>query len=128
MKQASSNFDGEKQQAIQQFLTPNTTSKCQKDPTREPSARSEPGHSIRSRSSSRSSRRNRVSTQNTNDSSVGQANRSQVVPNEAPGLAEIIWKYFEPELREALLEAQGSLADDNDNRSEQLSNGKQVGK
>jgi len=127
MKQPSSNSDGEKQQAMR-FLLNGIGSSEQNQPIRQPSTHIESVHSIRSRSSSRSSRRNRVSTQNTNDSSVGQANRSQVVPNEAPGLAEIIWKYFEPELREALLEAQGSLADDNDNRSEQLSNGKQVGK
>ena len=42
-------------------------------------------------------------------------------------LAHLIWKYFEPEIREALLEAQESLADDNNKRTEQLSNGKQVG-
>ena len=110
MKQASSNFDGEKQQV------------------REPSARSGPGHSTRSRSSSRSSRRIRVSTRNTNESSFGQGNRSQKVPDEVPGLADLIWKYFEAEVREALLEAQESLGDDNDNGSEQLSNGKRVGK
>jgi hypothetical protein len=47
------------------------------------------------------------------------------VPNEAPGLADLIWKYFEAEIREALLEAQESLTDDNDKRAEQLSNRKQ---
>ena len=58
----------------------------------------------------------------------GQGNRSQNISDEVPGLAHLIWKYFESEMREALLEAEESLADDNDKRTEQLSNGKQVEK
>jgi hypothetical protein len=43
-------------------------------------------------------------------------------------VADLIWKYFEPEIREALLEAQESLGENNDEHKEQLSNRKQVGK
>jgi len=118
---SSSNFEGEKQQASKRFLAINAASKDQKDPIREPSTRGGFGRSTRSCSS----RPNRLSSRNTNDSSVGQANRGQSVPNEAPGLADLIWKYFEAEIREALLEAQESLTDDNDKRAEQLSNRKQ---
>ena len=70
----------------------------------------------------------RFSTRNSDDSSVGQANRSQNVQDEVPGVADLIWKYFEPEIREALLEAQESLGENNDEHKEQLSNRKQVGK
>ena len=121
---SSSNFEGEKQQASKRFLAINAASKDQKDPIREPSTRGGFGRSTRSCSS----RPNRLSSRNTNDSSVGQANRGQSVPNEAPGLADLIWKYFEPEIREALLEAQESLGENNDEHKEQLSNRKQVGK
>ena len=68
----------------------------------------------------------RFSTRNSDDSSVGQANRSQNVQDEVLGVADLIWKYFESEIREALLEAQESLAETNDKRAEQLSNGKQA--
>lgn len=50
---------------------------------------------------------------------------SEASPSLEPShLAELVWKYFEPEIREALLEAQKSLAHDNDERTEQLSAGK----
>ena len=70
----------------------------------------------------------RFSTRNSDDSSVGQANRSQNVQDEVPGVADLIWKYFEPEIRDALLETQESFAGDNEDHTEQLSNRKQVGK
>jgi hypothetical protein len=124
MKQPSSNFQGEKQQPIKRFLATNAASKDQKDPIREPSTQGGFGRSTRSCSS----RPNRLSTRNSDDSSVGQANRSQNVPDKAPGLADLIWKYFEPEIRDALLEAQESLGENNDEHKEQLSNRKQVGK
>jgi len=47
---------------------------------------------------------------------------------EVGDLAQVVWKYFEPDLREALLEAQASLAENNEKRTEQLTNGKQEGK
>jgi len=70
----------------------------------------------------------RFSTRNSDDSSVGQANRSQNVQDEVPGVADLIWKYFEREIREALLEAQESFGENNDEHKEQLSNRKQVEK
>jgi len=47
---------------------------------------------------------------------------------EAGDLAQVVWKYFEPDLREVLLEAQESLNDDNNKRTARLTNGKQEGK
>jgi hypothetical protein len=72
--------------------------------------------------------RRRFSNRTSNDSSVAQANRSQNVLDEVPGVADLIWKYFEPEIRDALSEAQESLTETNDKRAKQLSNRKQVGK
>ncbi|MGN6717171.1 MAG: hypothetical protein ACTHLX_07240 [Candidatus Binatia bacterium] len=47
--------------------------------------------------------------------------------SKSPCLPDLVWKHFEAEIREALFKAQESLADDNDERDEQLSNRKQVG-
>ena len=47
---------------------------------------------------------------------------------ESSRLAELVFKYFGAEIREALLEVQGSLAETNIKPREQLTNGKQVGK
>jgi hypothetical protein len=41
------------------------------------------------------------------------------VPDEAPGLADVIWKYFAPDIRDALLEVQESIAESNDESIEQ---------
>jgi hypothetical protein len=123
MKQPSSNSDGEKQQAMR-FLLNGIGSSEQNQPIRQPSTHSE---SVQ-RTTQPPSPRRRLSHRNSNDSSVYQPTRSQNVPDEVPGLTDLIWQYFEPQIREALLEAQESLGDDNDNRSEQLSNGKQEGK
>src|SRR5262249_33208338 len=111
------------QQAMR-FLLNGIGSSEQNQPIRQPSTHSE---SVQ-RTTQPPSPRRRLSHRNSNDSSVGQANRRQNMLDEVPELADLIWKYFEPEIREALLEAQESLDDDNDNRSEQLSNGKRVGK
>jgi len=48
--------------------------------------------------------------------------------DEVSELTDLIWKYFEPEIRDALLETQESFAGDNEDHTEQLSNRKQVGK
>jgi len=119
MKQPSSSFDGGKQQAPKCFLLNGAGSSKQNQPIHPPSTRSESVQRTRQPPSPR----RRSSTQNPKDSSVGQANRSQNEPDKVQGLADLIWKYFEPEIREALLEAQESLADNNDQRTEQLSNG-----
>ena len=83
MKQPSSSFDGGK-----------------------PSTRSESVHMIRQPFSPR----RQLSNRNTNQSSVCQASRKQNVPDEVPGLTDLIWKHFEREIREALMEAQESIA------------------
>ena len=125
MKNSSASSDRGKKQSLNRFLTINVTSKDQKDPIRELSTYSESEQRPRQPSWRRG---HRWSSQNSKDSSVYQPSRSQNVPDEVPGLADLIWQYFEPQIREALLEAQETLGDDNDNRSEQLSNGKRVGK
>ena len=50
------------------------------------------------------------------------------LPSNHHRLAELVFKYFGAEIREALLEVQGSLAETNIKPREQLTNGKQVGK
>jgi hypothetical protein len=69
-----------------------------------------------------------MDAENSNLASVENADSAIQRPLESSCLAELIWKYFEPEIREALLDAQESLNDDNDKRTEQLSNRMQVGK
>ena len=118
---SSSNFDGKKQQALKPFLLNGVASTEQNQPIRQPSTQSESVQGTRQPSS----RRDRLSTRNANDSSVGRAIRSQTVVDAVPKLTDLIWKYFEAEIREALLEAQESLTEDNDKRAEQLSNRKQ---
>ena len=74
------------------------------------------------------SRRHRLSNRDSNARSVGHGIRSDNILDRAPGLADLVWKYFGAEIGEALLEAQESLPESNNKPIEQQSNGKQAGK
>jgi hypothetical protein len=106
---SSSNFEGKKQPALKPFLLNGAASSEPNQPIRQLSTQSEPVQKRRQRSS----RRTRLSNRNRNGGSVSQTKKSPNVPDEAPGLVELIWKYFETEIREALLETQESLPNDN---------------
>ena len=97
MKQSSSSFEDGKQQPLRDFLLNGASS-------------SEPNQPIHPPSRQPPSPRHRLSSRNSNDRSVGQANRGQNESDEVPGLADLIWKYFESEIRDALSEAQESIA------------------